>query len=232
MLGFERAARGALTDALSSGCELPSPFRRGAVSKGRVVAVSNNLPGGLPIIVVRRLAASDIPSVAGVFSVSPGAAAWSAESLLESARTGCDVWIAETTGEVVGVHCGARCCRRIRDLKSSGGRELSPPGRCIGASGIRTRICASRRMQPRLSGGTRLESASYRFVRAPRIRGVRTPVALLSGSLGGRPGAVSRRELSSGQPRNRSHEIRPLSSKHDSFFRFECSWRRIRIVLV
>jgi len=60
----------------------------------------------IPRVVVRGLKIEDRPAIERILAESPEAAPWSADSLLEAARSGMRVWAAELSGETSGFLVG------------------------------------------------------------------------------------------------------------------------------
>jgi ribosomal-protein-alanine N-acetyltransferase len=70
------------------------------------MTAEGEMSGGASDVVVRQLAESDIPAVSAILSESPGAAAWSRDSLCQSASGGSYACVAEQAAGVVGFLIG------------------------------------------------------------------------------------------------------------------------------
>jgi ribosomal-protein-alanine N-acetyltransferase len=67
-------------------------------------------------VLIRDLAAQDIPAISAILRESPQAARWSEESLLQSASDGSAAWVAELNGIVAGFLIGRRAADEFEIL--------------------------------------------------------------------------------------------------------------------
>jgi ribosomal-protein-alanine N-acetyltransferase len=70
------------------------------------MSVRREAPKGASNVLVRRFAASDVPSVLAILQESPEAAAWSQESLLQLDSVTPTAWVAERDGIIAGFLIG------------------------------------------------------------------------------------------------------------------------------
>jgi [ribosomal protein S18]-alanine N-acetyltransferase len=78
-------------------------------------------------ITVRRMFASDVPSVLSILRESPEASIWSEESLLESASRGL-AWTAELNGHLAGILIGRVAADEFEILNLAVGKECRRRG--------------------------------------------------------------------------------------------------------
>jgi len=71
-----------------------------------MMATSSEASKGAPVVAIRKLAKSDVPTVWMILQESPEAAAWSQESLLQLASADPAGWVAELNGLPVGFLIG------------------------------------------------------------------------------------------------------------------------------
>lgn len=95
-----------------------------------MMATSKEASKSAPVITIRKLAASDVPTVFTILQESPEAAAWSQESLLQLSSADPAAWVAERDGVLAGFLIGRIAADEfeILNMAVSGGHRRNGIG--------------------------------------------------------------------------------------------------------